>query len=443
MNTPIIDFVKRYAQSKAVRAHMPGHKGVSLLGMEAFDITEIDGADNLFAPSGIISESEKNASEIFSSKTFYSAGGSTLCIQAMLYLTSLLASSRSEKPLILAARNAHKSFINAAALLDIDVRWIFPKDGTYFSGTVTEKEVKDAIEGCGDKITAVYITSPDYLGNISDIKAISKVCRQKNILLLVDNAHGAYLKFLPQSKHPMDLGADMCCDSAHKTLPVFTGGAYLHIADGADEILKSKAVEAMSVFSSSSPSYLILQSLDLFNGGAEEFKQRLSYFLPKAKTFKEKIISLGFEICGDEELKVTLKPKSYGYTGGELALTLEKEKIYPEFYDCDHLVLMLSPYNTDEELERIFDVLKRIKRKDAIKSRPPKLVKPKAAIPAHEAMLSLGEILPVKDCLGRVSASSAICCPPAVPIVSYGEVIDEDVIKCFEYYGIDRCSTVK
>lgn len=443
MNTPIIDFVKRYAQSKAVRAHMPGHKGVSLLGMEAFDITEIDGADNLFAPSGIISESEKNASEIFSSKTFYSAGGSTLCIQAMLYLTALLASSRSEKPLILAARNAHKSFINAAALLDIDVRWIFPKDGTYFSGTVTEKEVKDAIEGCGDKITAVYITSPDYLGNISDIKAISKVCRQKNILLLVDNAHGAYLKFLPQSKHPMDLGADMCCDSAHKTLPVLTGGAYLHIADGADEILKSKAVEAMSVFSSSSPSYLILQSLDLFNGGAEEFKQRLSCFLPKAKAFKEKIILLGFEICGDEELKVTLKPKSYGYTGGELALTLEKEEIYPEFYDCDHLVLMLSPYNTDEELERIFDVLKRIKRKDAIKSRPPKLVKPKAAIPAHEAMLSLGKILPVKDCLGRVSASSAICCPPAVPIVSYGEVIDEDVIKCFEYYGIDRCSTVK
>ena len=442
MNTPIVDFVKKYSQSKVVRAHMPGHKGVSLLGAEPLDITEIDGADNLFAPSGIIAESEKNASEIFSSKTFYSAGGSTLCIQAMLYLTALLAYSRSEKPLILAARNAHKSFINAAALLDIDVRWIFPKNGTYFSGTATEKEVKDAIEDCGDKITAVYITSPDYLGNISDIKAISKVCRQKNILLLVDNAHGAYLKFLPQSKHPIDLGADMCCDSAHKTLPALTGGAYLHIAENL-EILKENAKEAMSVFSSSSPSYLILQSLDLFNGRAEEFKQRLSCFLPKAKAFKEKIISLGFEICGDEELKVTLKPKSYGCTGGELALTLEKEEIYPEFYDCDHLVLMLSPYNTDEELERIFDVLKRIKRKDAIKSRPLKLVKPKAAMSAHKAMLSLGEILPVNDCLGRVSASSPICCPPAVPIVSYGEVIDEDVIKCFEYYKIKYCSAVK
>ena len=442
MNTPIVDFVKNYAQSKAVRAHMPGHKGAPLLGMEAFDITEIDEADNLFAPSGIILQSEKNASRIFSSKTFYSAGGSTLCIQTMLYLTTLLSVSRSEKPLILAARNAHKAFINTAALLDIDVRWIFPKDGTYFSGAVTEEDVKKAIEACGEKITAVYITSPDYLGNISDIEAISKVCRQKNILLLVDNAHGAYLKFLPQSKHPMNLGADMCCDSAHKTLPVLTGGAYLHIAENL-EILKENAKEAMSVFSSSSPSYLILQSLDLFNGRAEEFKQRLSCFLPKAKAFKEKIMSLGFEICGDEELKVTIKSKSYGCTGGELALILEKEEIYPEFYDSDHLVLMLSPYNTDEELKRIFDVLKRIKRKDAIKSRPPKIVKPKAAMSAHKAMLSLGEILPVKDCLGRVSASSAICCPPAVPIVSYGEVIDEDIIKCFEYYGIDRCSAVK
>ncbi len=442
MNTPIVDFVKRYAQSKSVRAHMPGHKGAPLLGMEAFDITEIDGADNLFAPSGIILQSEKNAGRIFSSKTFYSAGGSTLCIQAMLYLTASLALSRSEKPLILAARNAHKAFINTTALLDIDVRWIFPKDGTYFSGAVTEDDVKKAIEACGEKITAVYITSPDYLGNISDIEAISKVCRRNNILLLVDNAHGAYLKFLPQSKHPMDLGADMCCDSAHKTLPVLTGGAYLHIAENL-EILKENAKEAMSVFSSSSPSYLILQSLDLFNGSAEEFKQRLSCFLPKAKAFKEKIISLGFEICGDEELKVTIKPKSYGCMGGELALILEKEEIYPEFYDSDHLVLMLSPYNTDEELERIFDVLKHIKRKDAIKSRPPKLVKPKAAMSAHKAMLSLGEILSVKDCLGRVSAFSAICCPPAVPIVSYGEVIDEDIIKCFEYYGIDRCSAVK
>lgn len=443
MNTPIVDFVKKYVQNKAVRAHMPGHKGAPLLGMEALDITEIDGADNLFAPNGIIAESEKNASEIFSSKTFYSAGGSTLCIQAMLYLTALLAVSRSEKPLILAARNAHKAFINAAALLDIDVRWIFPKDGTYFSGTITEKEVKEAIESSGEKITAVYITSPDYLGNISDIKAISKICRQNNILLLVDNAHGAYLKFLPKSKHPIDLGADMCCDSAHKTLPVLTGGAYLHIADEIHEISKEKAKEAMSVFASSSPSYLILQSLDIFNGRAEDFKQKLSCFSPKVKDFKEKVVSLGFEICGDEELKVTVKPKSYGYTGGELAIILERGKIYPEFYDNDHLVLMLSLYNTDEELERIFDVLKCIERKDAIKSRPPKLIRPKAAMTVREAMLSVCETLPVEDCLGRVSASSAICCPPAVPIVSYGEVIDEDIIKCFEYYGIDYCNVVK
>lgn len=443
MNTPIVDFVKKYSQSDAVRAHMPGHKGELLLGAETLDITEIDGADNLFAPSGIIAESEKNASEIFSSKTFYSAGGSTLCIQAMLYLTALLAYSHSEKPRILAARNAHKAFINAAALLDIDVRWIFPKNGTYFSGTVTEKDVESAIESCDEKITAVYITSPDYLGNISDIKAISKICRQKDILLLADNAHGAYLKFLPQSMHPIDLGADMCCDSAHKTLPVLTGGAYLHIADKAEDILKSNAVKAMSVFASSSPSYLILQSLDFFNGEAENFKKRISHALPRINALKENIKKLGFELCGDEDFKLTIKTKDYGYTGCEMASSFKKCGIYAEFYDEDYIVFMLSPFNKDSDYDRIFSHFAAIKKKAAIKILPPKLAQPKSAMPAREAMLSLSESLPAKDCLGRVSASSAICCPPAVPIVSYGEVIDKNIIKCFDYYKIDYCTVIK
>lgn len=80
------------------------------------------------------------------------------------------------------------------------------------------------------KPAAVYITSPDYLGNLADIGGMSDVCRKYGVLLIVDNAHGAYLHFLPKPEHPLDLGAEMCCDSAHKTLPVLTGGAYLHIS---------------------------------------------------------------------------------------------------------------------------------------------------------------------------------------------------------------------
>ena len=144
MSTPICDFVRKYSSSDPVRLHMPGHKGQPLLGFEPLDITEIDGADELFAADGIIAESEANASEIFGSRTFYSAGGSTLCIQAMLHLLALNSSAGA--PFIIAGRNAHKAFVNAAALLGIGIRWIFPPSGgSYHRCAVTPEAVKAAL----------------------------------------------------------------------------------------------------------------------------------------------------------------------------------------------------------------------------------------------------------------------------------------------------------
>ena len=150
MSTPICDFVRKYSSSDPVRLHMPGHKGQPLLGFEPLDITEIDGADELFAADGIIAESEANASEIFGSRTFYSAGGSTLCIQAMLHLLALNSSAGA--PFIIAGRNAHKAFVNAAALLGIGIRWIFPPSGgSYHRCAVTPEAVKAALSACRPK----------------------------------------------------------------------------------------------------------------------------------------------------------------------------------------------------------------------------------------------------------------------------------------------------
>ena len=133
MNTPICDFVKRYAEGDSIKLHMPGHKGKSFLGIESFDITEIDGADSLYEANGIIAESERNASELFGCRTYYSTEGSSQCIKAMMYLLYLYAKSRGEKPYILAGRNTHKAFHSAAALLDIEVDWIYPKNEGYLS----------------------------------------------------------------------------------------------------------------------------------------------------------------------------------------------------------------------------------------------------------------------------------------------------------------------
>lgn len=441
MSAPICEFVKKYAQNHPVRLHMPGHKGKEILGFEPFDITETDGADELFAPSGIIAESEAYASEIFNSHTFYSTAGSTLCIQAMLYLTVLYAKSIGKKPLIAAGRNAHKAFLNAAALLGADIEWIFPKSGSYHCCDVSATEIDDVI--LKKNPTAVYITSPDYLGNIADIKSIAEVCHKHGVLLLTDNAHGAYLKFLSASLHPIDLGADMCCDSAHKTLPVLTGGAYLHIAKTAPKMFIKKAKTAMSLFGSSSPSYLILQSLDAANDYMKDFRSALNEFIPKVNRLRSETERHGIETIGNEPLKITLKPKSFGYSGIQIAEILKENNIYTEFYDLDFVVLMLTPQNSQKELDKLCEVHLSIPKREPIKALPPQLPVPEAAVPPRLAVFSDSEVLPVRECTGRICAVSVISCPPAIPIAVCGERIDEKVIENMKYYGIDTCTVCK
>ncbi len=443
MSTPICDFVKKYINSSPVRLHMPGHKGKSCLGFEPFDITEIDGADDLMLPSGIIAESEAEASRIFGSHTFYSAGGSTLCIQVMLYLIAQHAAQCGKKPSILAGRNAHKAFVNACALLDIDIEWIYPEEcDSYISCTIPAEAVSERLANRPD-IAAVYITSPDYLGNIQDIAAIAAVCHRHKVLLAVDNAHGAYLKFLPESLHPIDLGADICCDSAHKTLNVITGGAYLHVSHLAPKPICDNAKPAFSVFGSSSPSYLILQSLDAANASFDDFRVRLCAMLTKLKELKSALTEHGFSLSGDEPMKMCINPKTFGYTGNEIAAILKAAGIYIEFCDLDNVVLMFSPWNEQHELDKLLNTLCSVKRKDAILTPPPRTPKAERILSPRSAILSPAERIDVKNSLGRISAAAAIGCPPAIPIVIMGERINEDAIKCFEYYGIDSCMVVK
>lgn len=436
MNTPIFDFVKKYAESDIKRLHMPGHKGVSLLGCESLDITEIGGADSLYEADGIIKESEQNASALFGCDTFYSTEGSSQCIRAMLYLAVLDAKKKGVKPLILAGRNAHKVFLSAAALLDFDVEWLYG-DSSYLSCDINAADVEDAI--IKHSPTAVYLTSPDYLGNILDIEGISKVCKKHSVLLLIDNAHGAYLRFLEKSLHPCDLGADICCDSAHKTLPSLTGGAYLHFASST---LAKDAKSALSLFGSTSPSYLILQSLDLVNKYiADGYKEKLSAFVKEVNSLKNALIKCGYTLTGSEPLKITVATKKYGYFGYEFAEILKSGGFVCEFCDSDFVTLMLTPENRD--LNALCDLLISIPKKEEICIYPPTFKECKRVTSIRAAMLSESEVVNVCDALGRILAHASIGCPPAVPIVMCGEEIDQNAIRCFEYYGIEKCTVVK
>ena len=310
MNTPICDFLEKYRDQNALRLHMPGHKGNGPLGIERLDITEVEGADVLYQAKGIIKESMDNATRLFgTARTLYSTEGSSLSIKAMLYLAMLCRGNK--KPLIAAGRNAHKVFMYGVALLDIDIDWLYGEG--LLSCQITPEALEEYLKN--NHPVAVYITSPDYLGNMADINGLSKVCRRHGVMLLVDNAHGAYLKFLPESKHPIDLGADICCDSAHKTLPCLTGAGYLHISKSAPSFLVDMADEAMSLFASTSPSYLIMYSLDKCNGYLYSgIREALSQTVPCIDELKQNLFTIG-----DEPMKLTLDAKKYGYTGIELS----------------------------------------------------------------------------------------------------------------------------
>lgn len=445
MDTPICDFVRGYARSGALRLHMPGHKGEGPLGMEALDITEIPGADSLYEADGVIAQSEKNASALFGAPTLYSTEGSSLCIRAMLALVQRHAAAQGRRPMIAAGRNAHKTFLSAAALLALPVNWLTPEDAqSYLSCALSAGELDAQLAAMDEPPAAVYLTSPDYLGNTVDVAALSAVCHRHGALLLVDNAHGAYLRFLPQSRHPIDLGADLCCDSAHKTLPVLTGGAYLHIAESMPQTLRAQAKDALALFGSTSPSYLILQSLDAANRTlAQGYRARLADFLPRVQRAKDVLTAQGYALCGDEPLKLTLRTKPYGYRGAELAARLAEGGVVCEFADPDFLVMMLTPEIGESGLARMVEVLAAVPRRDAIWEEPPAFRRAERVMSIREAMLASGECVPVEASEGRVLASASVGCPPAVPVLVCGERIDAHAIACFGYYGIKTCMVVK
>lgn len=443
MDTPICDFVRQYAAAGTARLHMPGHKGHGPLGCEALDITEVDGADDLYHTRGVIAQSQANAARLFGAgRTLYSAGGSSQCIRAMVYLAC--QTSPAGRKVILAARNAHKSFLSACALCDCDVVWLYGGgENSICSCRVEAGELDRALSALAAPPAAVYLTSPDYLGQMADVAALSRVCRAHGVPLLVDNAHGAYLHFLPAPCHPMDLGADACCDSAHKTLSVLTGGAYLHLSRTAPALWQELAEDAMALFGSSSPSYLILQSLDACNAAlAGDWPGRLARRAAELDGLKARLAADGVPILPGEPLKLTVDAAAMGCSGEELSDRLRAQGGECEFSDQDYLVAMLTPDNPPEDLELLQRALSQAPRRAPLPRKALRAPALPRACTIRQAMFAPHTKVRIEDAIGRICGVPTVSCPPAVPIAVSGEVITREAAECFRAYHIDQIAVV-
>lgn len=443
MNTPVADFVKRYVDMDIARLHMPGHKGKPFLGCEHLDITEVKGADALFEAEGILAESEANATELFGSRrTCYSTEGSSHAIRAMLYL-ALTNRPAGASSTVVAARNIHRAFVSAAALLDLDVVWLWPEESHSLCGCkISTENLERTLGALSAPPAAVYLTSPDYLGSMADLPALADVCHRHGTLLAVDNAHGAYLRFLRPSQHPVDLGADICCDSAHKTLPVLTGGAYLHIAKTAPQTLADNAKTALALFGSTSPSYLTLESLDLCNRYlAEGYAQKLLGTIAQLEALKSQLNEAGWQVEPGDPLRLTVRAPQ-GLEGTFLAEQLRREKIECEYADEDFLVLMVTPENTPDELARVQKALGKNQLPLAKPSSLP-LAKGRRVCSIRQALFSAHELIPAAESLGRICGIPTVGCPPAVPIAVAGEEITPAALELFERYNVKQVDVLR
>lgn len=426
---PLENALNEYIGKDLSRFHMPGHKGAeNFPEYFKYDITEVEGADSLFESSEAIFETEKRFAKIYGSgASLLSAGGSTLCIQAML------ATALNPGDKLIIARNCHAAAVNTMALLDLEPIWINPRDLKGAEAAFSENP----------EAKAVYLTSPDYFGVLSDIEAFAKLAHEHGAKLLVDNAHGAHLHFMPTEMHPIALGADMCADSLHKSLPVLTGGALLHLKD---ENLRETAKQKMRLFGSTSPSYLIMLSADKC---AEYLETKAKYDFAmlngKVANLRYKAFEHGLapKTRNVEPARLVLSVKSTEMTGGEFGSKLREHGIEPEYVNDEWAVLMASPFNTEKDFERVAKFIEETFG-NGFSAFEEKLSKmPEKAMSVRNAVFAETEGIETEKAVGRIAARLNLPCPPCIALAVPGEIIDEKIAGLLKKYGIEKINVVK
>lgn len=442
--------------------HMPGHKrSGELSGLPySMDITEIDGFDDLHGMNegGCIYNIARLAQSAYGIEAgtlsaYPLVGGSTVGILAAVRAAATQMRREGIVPSLLMARNCHKSVWHAAELANLPARYLCPRvDENRIFGEITPDEVKEKLEqNAGCNITV--ITSPTYEGVISDVKAIGDEVHKRGGILIVDAAHGAHLPFVSNKNNVFD-GADAVILSLHKTLPALTQCALLLLPS--DRICKSEISRQLGVFETSSPSYLLLSSIEKAITLALGESDRFAAYNARLAKIRAELESL---------LHLSLyNGNGYGYDSGKLVLTVgadsgaelaqlfRQEGIELEMSAPRYVVAMTSAWDmvrteggfASPNLDAFLSAAKRIDSllKDSAHSSniDTEYSLPRFEMSVGEALESQAECVSLDDACGRISASYIWAYPPGIPIIAPGEVLDKDVISTLKGYISSKVS---
>ncbi len=450
--------LKEYADSGIYPFHMPGHKrrcAPEETGeVYRMDITEIDGFDNLHDARGILREAQQYAARLYGAEeSYFCINGST---GAVLAAVSAVCSAGGR---ILIARNCHKSVYNAIEMNHLEVSYIYPQVNSIYS--VCEGIYPQDIDKKWIKypdIQAIVITSPTYDGVVSDLRQICSIAHARGIPVIVDEAHGAHFPFsgfFPESA--LHCGADIVIHSMHKTLPAMTQTALLHVNGTLVE--RERLRRMLTVYQSSSPSYILMGSLDdclhLLDESGEEmfarYTQRLNRLrgdLARAKRIRLlNLQDLNPARSFDYDRSKLLLHAGPGTGGGKVLYKrlLEEYGLQLEMMTSDYVLAMTSVCDDDEGFNRLRDAVIRLDE-EAEKTSPEQgkpgdgemaaaeLPQPVRILPVWEAFRKGKEKRQLEDAVGRIASEYVYLYPPGVPLLVPGEQISEDALRQIHHW---------
>lgn len=455
---PLIEELLKYIKEDNSYFAMPGHKmgkafatvpegKVILDNLIKFDVTEVDGLDNLHNPQGVLKEAQELLSKYYKSKkSYFLVNGSTSGNLAMIF------SSFEEGDKIIVERNCHRSIYNGIIMRKLVPVYIKNRVSNIYDAPFSiDKEHLFSLMKDNQDAKGIVLTYPNYYGICTDLKAIIDEAKKYNMKVLIDSAHGAHfgaIKELPEN--PIELGADMVVQSAHKTLPSLTQTSFLHISGNVDT---EKVDFYVSSFLSTSPSYMFMASMDFARFFIEAYGQQVyTELLFRCNYYREKINQLeGFHIIDEGDLKteevygddrVLIDKTRYvinlprGYSGHKLLDYLRENKIQCEMSDSRNVVLIFSPANDERDFEKLYYALENcdLEQLKDIYTIPLEVKVPKMVMLPHETFLKKKILMPIELAENKICGKAIVPYPPGIPLIMPGEKISKETIEVIKYY---------